>query len=157
MKKSEVIHSTFVLERHYPVSPERVFAAMSDPRLKRRWFADGGHNEVVEYSMDFRAGGAERLVYKLGASSPYPGAVISSDGHIESIVENKRVVSSATMTFGTAHISTAIATLELRPNGTGTDLICTHQAVFFENSDGPQLREQGWVKILDKLGESLAA
>ena len=38
----------------------------------------------------------------------------------------------------------------------GTDLIVTHQGAFFEGSDGAQMREQGWRKLLDKLTKELA-
>jgi len=34
MKERSVIHSTFVIERGYPVPPERVYAAFSDPAKK---------------------------------------------------------------------------------------------------------------------------
>ena len=34
-------HDTFVIERSYPVSPERAFRTFADPALKRRWFTDG--------------------------------------------------------------------------------------------------------------------
>jgi hypothetical protein len=34
-----VTHDTFVVERSYPASPARVFAAWADPAAKARWFA----------------------------------------------------------------------------------------------------------------------
>lgn len=40
MKKQSVIHNTFVIERSYPATPARVFAALSDPAKKRRWMED---------------------------------------------------------------------------------------------------------------------
>src|ERR1035438_7768551 len=51
-----VTHATFSLERSYPVSAARVFAAWADPAAKARWFApgpDSGHQ------LDFRVGGRE--------------------------------------------------------------------------------------------------
>jgi uncharacterized protein YndB with AHSA1/START domain len=41
MEKLSVTHSTFVIERSYATTPERVFAAFSDPAKKRRWFCGG--------------------------------------------------------------------------------------------------------------------
>ena len=41
MEKLSVTHSTFVIERSYPTTPERVFAAFADPAKKRRWLAEG--------------------------------------------------------------------------------------------------------------------
>jgi uncharacterized protein YndB with AHSA1/START domain len=60
MEKTSVIHSTFVIERNYPTTPEKVFAAFSDPAKKRRWYADGEGSEAEMFEMDFRVGGSER-------------------------------------------------------------------------------------------------
>ena len=49
-----VIHSTFSLERVYPASPARVFAAWTDPAAKARWFSPNG-----PHKLDFRVGGRE--------------------------------------------------------------------------------------------------
>jgi hypothetical protein len=46
--------------------------------------------------------------------------------------------------------------VELLPTKPGTDLIFTEQAAFFEGSDGPQLREDGWHKLLEHLARELA-
>jgi uncharacterized protein YndB with AHSA1/START domain len=65
MEQQAVVHNTFVLERAYPVAPERVFAAFSDPAKKRRWFvADGENHQIESYDMDFRDGGREH--YAMG-------------------------------------------------------------------------------------------
>ncbi len=60
MQNRSVTHCTFAIERSYPVTPERVFAAFADPAGKRRWFAEGDHRELEEFEMDFRAGATER-------------------------------------------------------------------------------------------------
>jgi uncharacterized protein YndB with AHSA1/START domain len=36
-----VAHSTFTIERTYPVSPARVFFAFADKATKRRWLIEG--------------------------------------------------------------------------------------------------------------------
>jgi uncharacterized protein YndB with AHSA1/START domain len=33
-----MIHSTFVIQRSYPATPERVSVAFADPAKKRGWF-----------------------------------------------------------------------------------------------------------------------
>ncbi len=80
MPDQSVIHSTFVIERSYPKSPERVFAAFADAAQKRRWFAESGNHEVEEFSMDFRAGGRERTRYLMSPQSPFPGVALINDG-----------------------------------------------------------------------------
>jgi uncharacterized protein YndB with AHSA1/START domain len=59
MSTPSIVHSTFVIERTYPASAARVFAAFSDPATKRRWFADGEGWQIDEFNVDFRVGGRE--------------------------------------------------------------------------------------------------
>jgi hypothetical protein len=42
------------------------------------------------------------------------------------------------------------------PAEQGTELIFTEQAAFFEGADGPQMREEGWRKLLESLAQELA-
>ena len=156
LTKSEpsVVHNTFVLERHYPAAPERVFSALSDPARKRRWFG-GGHN-VETFDMDFRVGGAERTSSRMGNHTPFPGAVLATDAVYLDIVPGKRVVMASNMTLAGRTISAALATFELLPNGDGTDLVFTHQAAFFEGADGPEMRKGGWEKLLASLATELS-
>ena len=157
MSEPTVVHSTFVLERSFPQAPERVFTALSDPAKKRRWFAEGEHqNKVEEFSMEFRAGGSERLRVRMGDDTPFPGVELVNQGHFQDIVANRRIVTAATMMLGGRCISASLVTMELLPASTGTDLILTHQGAYFEGSGGPQLREEGWRTLLDSLGRDLA-
>jgi len=62
------------------------------------------------------------------------------------------------MTFAERRISASLVTIELLPAEKGTLLICTHQGAFFEGADGPEMRQDGWRKLLDRLEpESLRA
>jgi uncharacterized protein YndB with AHSA1/START domain len=60
MKDRSVTHATFVIERRYPTTPQRVFAAFSDPAKKRRWFAGDKEFQSEEFEMEVRVGGRER-------------------------------------------------------------------------------------------------
>jgi hypothetical protein len=60
------------------------------------------------------------------------------------------------MSVNDRRISSSLITYELFANGKGTDLIFTEQAAFFEGADGPKIREEGWSKLLDWLGNYLA-
>jgi len=155
MQEPSVVHNTFVIERSYPKPPERVFSAFADAAKKRRWFAEGENHEIEEFESDFRVGGAERVRYRFKEGTPFPGVALTNDGRYQDIVPNRRVVTAATMALGDRRISASLVTFEFLQTDRGTDLICTHQGSFFEGSDGPQIREAGWRKLLDNLAAEL--
>ena len=77
-QNAEVVHSTFVVERTYPQSPERVFAAFAQPARKRRWYAEGDH-EIQEFEMEFRVGGGEKFRYRFKQGHPLAGSEIANE------------------------------------------------------------------------------
>lgn len=157
MQDQPITHDTFVIKRNYPTTPERVFAALSDPAKKRRWFAESDHHDVEKFEMDFQVGGTEHSLYRFKPGTPFAGVELSSCATYFDIVPNRRIVTASTMEIGGRRISVALATFELVPTQTGTDLIFTHQAVFFEGADGPKMRQQGWEHLLGRLTNDLGA
>jgi len=151
MEKTTVTHGTFVIERSYAATPERVFAAFQDPAKKRRWFIEGRNNEAETFEMDFRVGGTERSSYQMGPNSPFPGTVISNETKYMDIVPNRRIVIAYTMSMGERRFSSSQASFELVPSEKGTDLVFTEQGAYFEGSDGVERREQGWRQLLEHL------
>jgi uncharacterized protein YndB with AHSA1/START domain len=146
-----VTHATFVLERSLKAKPSTVFAALSDPAIKRRWYAESDTHEVIQFESDCRSGGADKLHYRFGDGTPFPGAVLANDGTYQDVVPNERIVSISRMTLGGRPISVSLTTFELLPTVSGTDLLCTNQVAFFAGSDGPVMREEGWRIQLDNL------
>ncbi len=151
MEQRSVIHSTFVIERDYAAVPERVFAAFADPTRKRRWFVEGEGHEVEQYELDFRVGGTERARFRFKEGTPLKGFACTNQTIYQDIIPNRRVVFASTMTVGEKCISASLATVEFLPSETGTELILTHQGAFFEGADGPEMREEGWRKLMARL------
>lgn len=148
-------HDIFVLKRTFAAPAKKVFAALSDPKKKRRWYAEGGMHEVLSYELDFRVGGSEKLAYRFGQGTPVAGQVLHSESVICNIVPGRRVVSTQIMGFGDHCISAALVAIELEEQGDSTELVLTHQAIFFERSDGSKMRRQGWEDLLDRLEQAL--
>jgi uncharacterized protein YndB with AHSA1/START domain len=151
MKERSATHATFTIERSYPSAPQRVFAAFSDPAKKRRWFAEGEEFEVNSFTMDFRVGGVERSSFRV------QGMECVNNTFYTDIVPDRRIVIAYTMTLGGKRISSSQATVELLPAEKGTDLVFTEQAAFFEGADGPQMRQEGWTKLLESLAREMAS
>jgi len=154
MKERSVTHSTFVIERTYPTTPQRVFAAFADPAKKRRWFREDD-SAIGEFEMDFRVGGRERTSFRLSAG-PFSGVICTNDTTYQDIVTDARIVLAYTMTLGENRMSASLATFELMPAEAGTDLIFTEQGAFFEGSDSPEMRRGGWEELLGRLARELA-
>jgi uncharacterized protein YndB with AHSA1/START domain len=150
MTKRSVTHATFVVERSYAASPARVFNAWADPAAKRRWFGGPDEWERGEYALDFRVGGRERA-----GGGPKGGPVHRYDAIYWDIVPNERIVSTYEMHLDEQRISVSLATVELKPEGSGTRLVLTEHGAFLDGYDNPAQREQGTRELLDALGEAL--
>lgn len=156
MDKRGVTHGTFVIERSYAVNVERVFAAFAEPAKKRKWFADGESGAAEEFAMDFRVGGTERTVRRMGRDTPFPGVALINESTYQDIVANQRVVLAYTMTLGERRISASLATFEFVATEKGTDLVFTEQGAYFEGADGAKPREHGWSALVERLGKELS-
>ena len=152
MAEPATIHDTFIIERRYAKSADRVFAALGDPELKRRWYAATAET----FDMDFRVGGREYTMSRMGEDTPFPGAELVSDAVYQDILPGRRIVLVQTMSLGGRHISSALLTFELLDEDEGTTLICTHQAAFYEGSGGPEMRRHGWEVLFGRLDQALA-
>ena len=143
-------HGRFTLERVYDAAPARVFRAWADPAIKARWFVGLADWTLIERSMDFRVGGRERLSGRKGS-----GVVSTFDSVYLDIVPDRRIIYSYDMRLDGRHISTSLATAELKPEGAGTRFIITEQGVFIDGYEDAGSRERGTSILLDQLGGEL--
>jgi uncharacterized protein YndB with AHSA1/START domain len=155
MEKSTVIHSTFQLERKLKASPERIFTAFADEATKRRWFFEGNSHSLEHHELDFKVGGKERTQMKMGPGTPVSGMTLVNETVYEDIVPARRIVTAYRMSMDGKPFSVSLATIELVPAGSGTDLVLTHQGAYFEGADGPEMRKGGWESLLNKLVKEL--
>jgi uncharacterized protein YndB with AHSA1/START domain len=150
MTERSTEHTTFVLERRYAASPARVFAAWADPVQKAQWFV--GPDEWIKFTheTDFRVGGRERI-----STGPAGGPMHKFDCCYQDIVPDQRIIYSYIMHLDDTPMSISLTTIELRPDGTGTQLTFTEQGVFLDGTDWVANREEGSRGLLDKLGAAV--
>ena len=149
MSERSTTHSTFVIERTYQASPERVFEAWSDPASKALWFGPPQKPQGA-HSLDFRVGGSEHLTV------PNPdGATYSFDAVYQDIVPGQRIIYTYDMHRDEDRISVSVATVEIEGLDSGTRLTFTEQGVFLDGLDTPAEREHGTGVLMDTLGAYL--
>lgn len=149
-----VVHATFHLERTYDAPAARVWAALTDPVAKARWFSGppGGWT-LTERSMDIRPGGRERLAGRWDN-----GVVSAFDAVYFDVIEGERLVYAYEMHMDAKKISVSLATMQIKPvSATRTTLMVTEQGAFLDGYDDAGSRETGTGYLLDAIGASLAA
>lgn len=152
MTERTVRHDTFTIERTYPATPARVFAAWADPVAKRTWFVEGEGWEVERYEQDFRIGGREQSAFRFKG-----GPLIGNDTTYLDIVPDRRIVAAYTMTIEGKIMSASLATTEFERAGGGTRLILTEHDAFLDGIDTSGTRKQGSAGLLVQLGKFLEA
>jgi uncharacterized protein YndB with AHSA1/START domain len=152
MKPPPIVHSSFTLERSYPVPAARVFAAWADLDTKARWFMGPPETWTpVERELDFRVGGREILRGQFAG-----GGTSAFLARYHAITPNQRLVFAYDMYTGDRHLSVSLATVELAASAGGTRLTFTEQAAFLDGEDGGRSREAGTAAHLDRLTGVLA-
>jgi uncharacterized protein YndB with AHSA1/START domain len=156
MTERSVIHDTFVIERTYPASSSRVFAAFASRQAKDAWGDTGDIAEAepttgpVEF--DFRVGGHERF------GNVYQGVRYTYDAIYYDIVPDRRLVYSYEMYADGVRLSVSVATIEFVEADNGTTLTWTEQGAYLDGLDGqdaPRLRQGGTSEMLDSLAKYL--
>ena len=159
MTSRSVTHDTFVIERTYPATPSRVFAAFASEEAKSRWGDTGdlgqaGQQDAGPAEFDFRIGGRERFSHK------WQGTTFRYDALYYDIVPDQRLVYCYEMYADDVRISVSVATIEFAKSGDGAALSWTEQGAYLDGIDGdqaPALRKEGTAEMLDGLTSYLHA
>jgi uncharacterized protein YndB with AHSA1/START domain len=83
------------------------------------------------------------------------GAVSAFDCRYQDIVDGERIIYTYEMQVNERRISVSLATVELRPEGSGTRMVYTEQGVFLDGYDDCGERERGTQALFDQLDRSL--
>ena len=138
MTAASVAHGTFVIERSFAASLERVFATWSNPEKKRRWFACHDDWQAGEHQLDFREGGVET-----NEVTDTEGKLHAFKGRYLDIVPNRRIVYVYDMYVAGQRISVSLVTVSLAAQGKKTLMTFTEQVVFLDGHGDIAERREG--------------
>ena len=130
------------LKRFYPVAPERVWRAWTDPKALGQWFRPNASFSIPVVEADVRVGGRFRILMVNGQ-----GEEFDLNGIYREVVSGRKLV----MTWGWKNQSEheSLVTVDfLRLHG-GTQLELRHDQ--YRDFENEPTHEQGWNGALDKL------
>jgi uncharacterized protein YndB with AHSA1/START domain len=149
-----VAHNTFELRKIYDATASAVFGAFAFQDRKHRWYAASPGHEPLAYDFDFRPGGEEKLVARMLPGTPIAGKQLCWRSTYAEIVEDARIIFFQTLDVDQSRVSAAVVTIEIRPLGGQVEVMLTHQAVYLDGADGPEMRRMGWEYLLDAMALS---
>lgn len=150
-----VTHDTFEIRKVFDAAPPAIFGAFAFQDRKSRWYAASPAHERLSYSFDFRPGGEEKLTARMLPGTPIAGKELCWTSTYAEIVNNARIVFFQTLDVDQSRVSAAVVTVEIVPLGDKSEVLLTHQAVYFEGADGPAMRRMGWDFLLDTMASEL--
>ena len=131
------------LARRYPVAPEKLWRAWTDPQALKRWWGPDANDRVSLAQLDVRVGGRYRIVF----GGPR-GTDHEVRGVYREVVPNRRLVFTWTWPNTTPERE-SVVTIVFRSVQDGTELDFRHEQFFDEAArDGHQ---RGWGSAFDKL------
>jgi uncharacterized protein YndB with AHSA1/START domain len=135
------------LARSYPVAPEKVWRAWTDPEALKRWWGPEATDRVSVAQLDVRVGGRFRIVFGGPEGRDHECA-----GVYREVVPNRKLVFTWTWPNSTPERE-SLVTIVFRAVAEGTELDFRHEQFFDEAArDGHQ---RGWSGALAKLEEYL--
>jgi uncharacterized protein YndB with AHSA1/START domain len=135
------------LNRRYPVAPEKVWRAWTDPEAIKRWWGPDAGDRVSLAQLDVRVGGRYRIVF----GGPQ-GTEHEVQGVYREVVPHRRLVFTWTWPNSTPERE-SVVTIVFKAAGGGTELDFHHEQFFDEAArDG---HRRGWSAAFDKLEQFL--
>ena len=142
------VKPSLAIQRRLNASPDRVYAAWTDPEKIVRWFGPAVVvQNTVEATMDVRVGGSFRVSFK-----SEDGEYHQVGGTYSEVVPNKRLVFS--WAWYTTPERESQVTVHLKADGDGTILTLTHEQFFDEKARDDH--RQGWGLALENLEKVFA-
>lgn len=130
------------ITRRYPVAPEKVWRAWTEPQALVRWFGPADTDKVSSAQLDVREGGAYSIAF-----STTDGRSHRVGGIYQEVVPMRKLVFSWAWQSTPERVS--LVSVELRPVPEGTELQFVHERFFDQTARDNHAR--GWTGTFAKL------
>jgi uncharacterized protein YndB with AHSA1/START domain len=131
------------LSRSYPVAPEKVWRAWTDPEAVKKWWGPDTGHAVSLAELDVRVGGRFRIVF-----GGVDGTEHECAGVYREVVPNRRLAFTWCWPRTTPE-RVSLVTIAFKRVPGGTELDFRHDQFFDEQARDSHKR--GWTALLDKL------
>jgi len=128
--------------RKFDAVPAKVWRAITEPEMLKRWMAPADAFKVPVAETDLRIGGRYHIVM----NAP-DGEVHDVSGVYREIIPHKKLV--YTWAWKTTPERESVVTIELKAAGAGTELTLRHEQ--FADEEARNHHEQGWNGCLARL------
>jgi uncharacterized protein YndB with AHSA1/START domain len=135
------------LQRRYPVAPEKVWRAWTDPQALKQWWGPGGPEAVSLVQLDVRVGGRFRILFGGPRGDDH-----EVQGTYREVVPSRRLAFTWTWPRTTPERE-SLVTITFNAVGGGTELDFVHAQHFDEKVRDGHL--QGWSEAFVKLDRFL--
>ncbi|MGA8051592.1 MAG: SRPBCC domain-containing protein [Burkholderiales bacterium] len=148
MEQARLSEKPFLnLSREYPVAPDKVWRAWTEPEAVKRWWGPGSGEPVSLAELDVRVGGRFRIVF----GGP-DGQAHECIGVYREVVPGRKLVFTWTWPRTTPERE-SLVTIELKAIGRSTELLFTHEQLFDEKVRDDHKR--GWSQSFANLDRFL--
>jgi uncharacterized protein YndB with AHSA1/START domain len=136
------------LVRTIKASPEKVFAAWTDPITLKKWMSPTDAMDVTVAETDLKIGGRYRIVMR------EPDGKEHRIGGTYTVLERNRRLAFTWLWEGGTGVGTLV-TIDLRKKGEDTELTLTHSK--FADDKTRDMHNEGWVGCVGRLEKLMAA
>jgi len=143
MEKTRAENPFLAIERTYPVAPEKVWRAWTDPQALKRWWVPRPGDRVSLCEIDLRVGGRFRIVFGGPQGDEHECA-----GEYREVEKNRRLVFTWHWPRSTPE-RVSLVTIAFMPVANGTELLFRHDR-FFDQAAADN-HKRGWTEVLASL------
>ena len=136
------------LIRTIKATPEKVYAAWTEPKTLKKWMSPTKEMEVAVAETELKVGGRYRIVMREPDGNEHRVVGVYKE------IKNPKRISFTWGWEGSSDVETLV-TVELRKKGAATELTLTHSK--FADDKTRDMHNQGWMGCIGRLDVLFAA